>query len=152
MNKLLVINLLLRDQINMWLTILQSHNQSKKTVKVTLREGEALICVNKLSKNIKRCAEIIITNHQVLLILSEIDNRKKAKKKAYISICCNKIISYTLTIFIREKNFIEYTNDQMRYIGMNALIKNEIIHFIREICKNSIKNTKGLGRVSTKKY
>ena len=35
---------------------------------------------------------------------------------------------------------------------MNALIKNEIIHFIREICKNSIKNTKGLGRVSTKKY
>ena len=120
---------------NKHVTILQSHNQSIKNVKVTLREGEALICVKKLSKNIKRCAEIIITNHQVLLILSEIDNRKRTKKKAYISICCNKIISYTLTIFIREKNFIEYTNDEMRYIGMNTLIKNETIHCIREICK-----------------
>ena len=135
MNKLLVINLLLRDQINMWLTILQSHNQSKKTVKVTLREGEALICVNKLSKNIKRCAEIIITNHQVLLILSEIDNRKRTEKKAYISICGNKTLSYALTIFILEKNFIEYTNDEMRYIDMNTLIKNEIICCICEICK-----------------
>ena len=92
------------------MTILQSNNQSIKNVKVTLLEGEALTCVTKLSKSIKRCAEIITTNHQVLLILSEIDNRKRTKKKAYISICCNKIISYTLTIFIREKNFIEYTN------------------------------------------
>ena len=108
---------------NKHVTILQSHNQSIKNVKVTLREGEALICVKKLSKNIKRCPEIIITNHEVLLILSEIDNRKRTKKKAYISICGNKIISYTLTIFIREKNFIEYTNDKMRYIGMNTLIK-----------------------------
>ena len=89
----------------------------------------------KALKKHKTVAEIIITNHQVLLILSEIDNRKRTKKKAYISICCNKIISYTLTIFIREKNFIEYTNDEMRYIGMNTLIKNETIHCIREICK-----------------
>ena len=51
------------------------------------------------------------------------DDRKRTKKKAYISICDNKIISYTLTIFIREKNFIEYTKDDMRYIGMNTLIK-----------------------------
>ena len=120
---------------NKHVTILQSHNQSIKNVKVTLREGEALICIKKLSKKIKRGTEIIITNHQVLLILSEIDNRKRTKKKAYISICGNKIISYTLTIFIREKNFIEYTNDEMRYIGMNTLIKNETIHCIREICK-----------------
>ena len=55
---------------------------------------------------------------------------------AYISICDNEIISYTLTIFIREKNVIEYTNDDMRYIGMNTLIKNDIIHCIRKICKN----------------
>ena len=71
----------------------------------------------------QKCDEIIITNHQVLLILSEIDNRKRTKKKAYISICGNEIISYTLTIFIREKNFIEYTNDEMRYVGMNTIIK-----------------------------
>ena len=91
--------------------------------------------MKKLSKKIRRCSEIIITNHEVLLILSEIDNQKRTKKKAYISICGNKIISYTLTMFIREKNFIEYTNDEMRYIGMNTLIKNETIHCIREICK-----------------
>ena len=89
----------------------------------------------KALKKIKWCAEIIIANNQVLLIISEIDNRKRTRKKAYISICDNKIISYTLTIFIRDKNFIGYTNDEMRYIGMNTLIKNEIICCIREICK-----------------
>ena len=68
------------------MTILQSHNQSIKNVKVTLREGEALICIKKLSKKIKRGTEIIITNHQVLLILSEIDNRKRTKKKTYINL------------------------------------------------------------------
>ena len=71
-------------QSNKHVTILQSHNQSIKNIKVTLREGEALICVKKLSKKIKRCTEIIITNHQVLLIISEIENRKRTKKKAYI--------------------------------------------------------------------
>ena len=120
------------------MTILQSNNQSIKNVKVTLHEAEALICVKKLSKKIKRCSEIIITNEQVLLILSEIDNRKRTKKKAYISICGNKTISYALTIFIREKNFIEYANDEMRYIDMNTLIKNEIICCICEICKKLI--------------
>ena len=89
----------------------------------------------KALKKIKWCAEIIIANNQVLLIISEIDNRKRTRKKAYISICDNKIISYTLTIFIQDKNFIGYTNDEMRYIGMNTLIKNEIICCIREICK-----------------
>ena len=120
---------------NKHVTIMQSHNQSIKNVKITLREGEALICVKKPSKKIKRCAEIIIANNQVLLIISEIDNRKRTRKKAYISICDNKIISYTLTIFIQDKDFIGYTNDEMRYIGMNTLIKNEIICCIREICK-----------------
>ena len=91
---------------NKHVTIMQSHNQSIKNVKITLREGEALICVKKPSKKIKRCAEIIIANNQVLLIISEIDNRKRTRKKAYISICNNKIISSTLTIFIQVQNFI----------------------------------------------
>ena len=89
----------------------------------------------KAIKKIKRCAEIIIANNHVLLIISEIDNRKRTSKKAYISICDNKIISYTLTIFIQDQNFIGYTNDEMRYIGMNTLIKNEIIFCIRETYK-----------------
>ena len=113
---------------------MQSHNQSIKNVKITLREGEILICVKKPSRKIKWCAEIIIANNQVLII-SEIYNRKKNRKKSYISICNNKITSYTLTIFIRDKNFIVYTNDEMRYIDMNTIIKNEIICCIREICK-----------------
>ena len=87
-----------------------------------------------LSIKNKECAEIIIAN-QILLIISEIDNRKRTKKKTYISLCDNKIISYTLTIFIREKHFIEYINDKMRYTGMNTLIKNETIHCIRKIYK-----------------
>ena len=47
--------------------------------------------------------------------MSEIDNGKRTRKKTYISICDNKIISHTLTIFIQDKNFIGYTNDEMRY-------------------------------------
>ena len=69
----------------------------------------------KALKKIKRCAEIIIANDQVLLIISEIDNWKKTQEKTYISKCDNKIISYTLTIFIQDKDFIGYTNDEMRY-------------------------------------
>ena len=61
----------------------------------------------KALKKIKLCAKIIIANNQVLLIISEIDNRKRTRKKAYISICDNKIISYTLTIFIRDKNLLD---------------------------------------------
>ena len=58
---------------NKHVTTVQSHNQSIKDVKITLREGETLICIKKPSKKIKRCAEIIIAHKQVLLI-SEIDN------------------------------------------------------------------------------
>ena len=93
-------------ELNKHVNIMQSHNQSIKNFKITLREGEALICVKRPSKEIKQCAEIIIANNQVLLIISEIDNRKRTRKKAYISICNNKIISYTLTIFNQVKNFI----------------------------------------------
>ena len=56
-------------------------------------------------------------------------------QEAYISIYDKKIISYTLTIFIQDKYFIRYTNDEMRSIGMNTLMKNEIVCCIREICK-----------------
>ena len=86
----------------------------------------------KALKKIKRCAEIIIANNQVLLIISEIDNRKRTRKKANISVCDNKIISYTLTIFTQDKNYIRYTNNEMRYISMNTLIKTEHICCIRE--------------------
>ena len=86
---------------NEHVTILKLHNQLIKNVKITLRDGEALICIKKLSKKIKRCAEIIIANNQVLII-SEIDNQKRTKQKAHISICDNKIISNTLTIFTQE--------------------------------------------------
>ena len=46
-------NKFITTRSNKHVTILQSHNQSIKNVKVTLREGEALICVKKLSKNKK---------------------------------------------------------------------------------------------------
>ena len=37
-------------ELNKYMTIMQSHNQSVKNVKITLHEGEALICVKKPSK------------------------------------------------------------------------------------------------------
>ena len=101
-------NKFITTESNKHVNIMQSHNQSIKNVKLTLRKGEALICVKKPAKKIKRCAEIIIANNQVLIKVSEIDNRKRSRKKEYISICDNKIISYTLTIFIQDKNFIRY--------------------------------------------
>ena len=41
-------------QWNKYVTILQSQNQSIKNIKVTLREGEALICVKKYEYSNKK--------------------------------------------------------------------------------------------------
>ena len=55
------------------------------------------------------------------------DYQKHVKKKSYISVCDNKIRSYAL---FNKHNLNVYTNDEMGYIGMKRLIKNEVLYWL----------------------
>ena len=72
-----------------------------------------------------------------MLVLSII--RKHIEKKSYISICDNKISSYT---FFNKRNLNLYTNDEQGYIGMRIEIKSEVLYCI----KQKIKTAKALVR------
>ena len=65
--------------------------------------------------------------------------RKKINRNSYISICDNKISSYTL---FNKRNINLYTNDEMGYIDMRREIKSQILYCI----KQKIKNAKALVR------
>ena len=102
-----------------------------------------------------RFIEINIFNNQVILVLSINDHRKRIKRQSYISVCDNKISGYTL---FNKRNLNLYTNDEMGYIGMNKLIKSEVLYCIlqKKECKGSgeiskAKNIKGLGVINTTK-
>ena len=73
----------------------------------------------------ERFIEINIYNNQVILVLSINDRRKHIKRQSYISVCDNKISSYTL---FNKHNLNVYTNNEMEYIGMNRLIKSEVLY------------------------
>ena len=107
------------------ITILQSRNRSIKNIKITMRKEEIFIRIENNSKKIKRFIEINIDNNQATLVLSNIDYRKHIKRKSYISVCDNKISSYTL---FNKHNLNVYTNDEMGYIGMKRLIKSEVLY------------------------
>ena len=107
------------------ITILQSRNRSIKNIKITMCKEEIFIRIENNSKKIKRFIEINIDNNQAILVLSNIDYRKHIKKKSYISVCDNKISSYTL---FNKHNLNVYTNDEMGYTGMKRLIKSEVLY------------------------
>ena len=120
-----------------------------------MRKEEIFIRIEKNFKKIKRFIEINIYNNQDLLVLSINDYQKPIKSKSYISVCDNKISSYTLC---NNRNLNVYTNDEMRYIGMNRLIKSEVLNCIlqKKECRDSgeiskAKNIKGLGGINTTK-
>ena len=120
-----------------------------------MRKEEIFIHIEKKFKKIKRFIEINIYNNQDLLVLSINDYQKPIKSKSYISVCDNKISSYTLC---NNRNLNVYTNDEMRYIGMNRLIKSEVLNCIlqKKECRDSdeiskAKNIKGLGGINTTK-
>ena len=75
----------------------------------------------------ERFIEINIYNNQVILVLSINDRRKRIKRQSYISVCDNKISSYTL---FNRRNLNLYTNDEMGYIDMNKLINSEVLYCI----------------------
>ena len=85
-----------------------------------MRKEEIFIRIEKNNNKKNRFIEINIYNNQVILVLSTNDYRKHIKRKSYISVCDNKISSYTL---FNKHNLNIYTNDEMEYIGMNRLIK-----------------------------
>ena len=80
----------------------------------------------------ERSVEINIDNNQIMLVLSFI--RKHINRNSYISICDNKISSYTL---FNKRNLNLYTNDEMGYIGMRREIKSEVLYCIKQKIKNA---------------
>ena len=106
------------------ITILQSRNRSIKNIKITMRKEEIFIHRKKFKKN-KTVYWNKIDNNQAILVLSNIDYQKHIKRKSYISVCDNKISSYTL---FNKHNLNVYTNDEMGYIGMKKLIKSEVLY------------------------
>ena len=79
----------------------------------------------------ERSVEINIDNNQIMLVLSIF--RKHINRNSYISICDNKISSYTL---FNKRNLNLYTNDEMGYIGMRREIKKEVFYCIKQNIKN----------------
>ena len=94
---------------------------------MTICKEEIFVRIEKNLKKIKRFIEINIDNNQTILVLSYINYRKLIKIKSYISVCDNKISSYTLC---NNRNLNVYTNDEMGYIRMNRLIKSEVLYCI----------------------
>ena len=109
------------------ITILQSLKRPIKNIKITISKEEIFVRIEKNLKKIKRFIEINIDNNQTILVLSYINYKKRIKIKSYISVCDNKISSYTLC---NNRNLNIYINDEMRYIGMKRLIKNEVLYCI----------------------
>ena len=99
-----------------------------------MRKEEIFIRIEKNLKKIKRFNEINIYNSQVILVLSINDYQKRIKRKSYISVCDNKISSYTLC---NNRYLNVYSNDEMRYIGMKRLIKSEVLYCILQKNKNA---------------
>ena len=91
-----------------------------------------------------------------MLVLPINDRRKRIKRQSFISVCDNKINGYTL---FNKRNLNIYTNDEMGYIGMNKLIKSEVLYCIlqkKKECKGSgdvskAKTIKDLGGINTTK-
>ena len=102
------------------ITILRSRKRLMKNIKINIRKEEIFIRIENNSRKIKRFIEINIDNNQAILVLSYIDYRK-----SYISVCDTKISSYAI---FNNRNLNVYTNDEMRYIGMKRLIKNEVLY------------------------
>ena len=75
----------------------------------------------------ERFTEISKYNNQVILVLPINARWKHIRRKSYIWVFDKKISGYTL---FNKSNLNIYTNNEMGYIGMNKLIKSEVIYCI----------------------
>ena len=80
----------------------------------------------------ERFIEINMYNNQVILVLSINDRWKRIKRQSYISVCDNKISSYTL---FNKRNL----NDEMGHIDMNKITKSLLYCILqtKKECKGS---------------
>ena len=103
--------------------------------KIQVYNAEILVCFEKHKKSINRCVKININRRRVILELYLTEYKKKRKKKSYITLYDNKISAYTTTIFVKNKDFTKYVNEEMEYTGIRVIIENEIIYCLEKIYK-----------------
>ena len=111
-----------------------SYDQIIKS-KIQVYNDEILVCFEKRKKSINQCVKININSRRVILELYLTEYKKKRKKKSYITLYDNKISAYTTTIFVKNKDFTKYVNQEMEYTGISVIIKNEIIYCLQKIYK-----------------
>ena len=113
---------------------LVSYDQIIKS-KIQIYNDEISVCFEKRKKSINQCVKININSRRVILELYLTEYKKKRKKKSYITLYDNKISAYTTTIFVKNKDFTKYVNEEMEYTGIRVIIKNEIMYCLQKICK-----------------
>ena len=103
--------------------------------KIQVYNDEILAYFEKRKESINQCVKININSRSVILELYLTEYKKKLKKKSYITLYDNKISAYTTTIFVKNKDFTKYVNEEMEYTGIRVIIKNEIMYCLQKICK-----------------
>ena len=113
---------------------LVSHDQIIKS-KIQVYNDEIFVCFEKRKKSINQCVKTNRNSRRVILELYLKEYKKRLKKKSYIKLYDNKISAYTTTIFVKNKDFTKYVNEEMEYTGIRVIIKNEIMYCLQKICK-----------------
>ena len=113
---------------------LVSHDQIIKS-KIQVYNDEIFVCFEKRKKSINQCVKTNRNSRRVILELYLKEYKKRLKKKSYIKLYDNKISAYTTTIFVKNKDFTKYVNEEMEYTGIRVIIKNEIMYCFQKICK-----------------
>ena len=111
-----------------------SYDQIIKS-KVRVYNDEILGCFEKRKKSISHCVKININSSRVILEIYLTEYKKKSKKKSYITLYDNKISAYAASIFVKNKDFTKYVNEEMEYTGIRVIIKNEIMYCLQKIYK-----------------
>ena len=101
--------------------------------KIQVYNDKILVCFEKRKKSINQCVKINISSRRVISELYLTEYKKKRKKKSYITLYDNKISAYTTTLFVKNKDFTKYVNEEMKYTGISVIIKNEFMHCLQKI-------------------
>ena len=113
---------------------LVSYDQIIKS-KMQLYNDEILVCFEKRKKLINQWVKTNRNSRRFMLELYLEEYKKRLKKKSYIKLYDNKISAYTATIFVKNKDFPKYVNEEIEYTGIRVIIKNEIMCCLQKICK-----------------
>ena len=100
---------------------LVSYDQIIKS-KIQVYNDEILACFEKRKKSINQCIKININSRSVIFELYLTEYKKKRRKKSYITLYDNTISACTTTIFVKNKDFTKYVNEEMEYTGIRVII------------------------------